>query len=201
MIKKVHNDNVKIDNWSQRMFVVRCKSKQIFWMGKITMIKRRMTMMLKRSKLSEEFKMKRKNACLNYWKMLRNVIPNLTSRLNKPPPKNQILEWRNEDSKSIEHVKNDIVNNLAGKHPHDIYGQYINDELKFKFYKKQRDNLEFLKKRILCQEKHYNVRQCCRFRNTKFSIASYWFPIFPMNKNVLRKRKWYRTIYGVWSNV
>ena len=189
MIKKVHNDNVKIDNWSQRMFVVRCKSKQIFWMGKITMIKRRMTMMLKRSKLSEEFKMKRKNACLNYWKMLRSVIANLTSRLNKPPPKDQILEWRNEDSKSIEHVKNDIVNNLARKHPHDIYGQYINDELKFKFYKKQRDNLEFLKKRILCQEKHYNVRQCCRFRNTKFSIASYWFPIFPMNKNVLRKRK------------
>lgn len=151
------------------------------------MMKWRMPMMLKRSKLSEELKTKRKNGCLNYCKLLRNVVVNLKNCINKFPPKNQFLEWRNEDSKSIEHAENEIVKNVAGKHLHGIFGQYINDELKVKFYKKQRDNLEFLKKQILYPEKHYNPCQCCRFRNIKFSIASYWFPIFPMNKNVLGK--------------
>ena len=52
--------------------------------------------------------------------------------MNKIPVKNQFLEPINKESKSIKHAKNDIVNNLAGKHLHDIFEQYVNAELKYK---------------------------------------------------------------------
>ena len=49
--------------------------------------------------------------------------------MNKIPVKNQFLEPINKESKSIKRAHNDIVNNLAGKHLHDIFKQY---ELKLK---------------------------------------------------------------------
>ena len=52
------------------------------------------------------------------------------SWMNKIPGKNQFLDPINEESKFIKHAKNDITNNLAGKHPHEIFEQYVNTELK-----------------------------------------------------------------------
>ena len=51
------------------------------------------------------------------------------SWINKYPAKIQLLEPINRDSKSIKHAKVDIVNNLTGKCPHEIFEKYVNAEL------------------------------------------------------------------------
>ena len=162
--KEVHNDDVKINNWLPKDV---CGTVQV------------QTKILNGEDHSDEKQddndAKEEQTEPRAGKMRTWIIE---SWIKKIFPKNQFLEWRIKNSKSIVYIKNYIVNNLKivsnfiVKHPHDIFGQYINDELKNKFYRKQRDNLEFLKKQILYQEKHYNLRQCSRFRNTNFSIAS-----------------------------
>ena len=57
------------------------------------------------------------------------------SGMNKIPTKNYFLEPIKEKSKSIKHAKNDIVNNLAGKPPHEIFEQYLDTELKLNILK------------------------------------------------------------------
>ena len=52
--------------------------------------------------------------------------------MNKIPVKNQFLKPINKESRSIKRAKNDIVNNLAGEHLHDIFEQYVNTELKLR---------------------------------------------------------------------
>ena len=56
------------------------------------------------------------------------------SWIDKYPAKVQLLEPINGDSKSIKHAKNGIVNNLTGKHPHEIFEQYVNAKLKLITY-------------------------------------------------------------------
>ena len=54
------------------------------------------------------------------------------SWMNKIPAKNQFLKPINSKSKSIKHAKNDVANNFAEKHPHEIFEQHVNAELKLK---------------------------------------------------------------------
>ena len=48
--------------------------------------------------------------------------------MNKISAKNKSLEPINQKSKSIKHTENDIVNTLAGKQPHEIFEQHVNEE-------------------------------------------------------------------------
>ena len=52
--------------------------------------------------------------------------------MNKIPTKIQFLELIYKESKFIKHAKNDIVEKISGKHPHEIFEQYLNAELKLK---------------------------------------------------------------------
>ena len=48
----------------------------------------------------------------------------------KIPAESQFLGPAYKELKSIKHAKNDMVNNLFGKHPHESFEQYLNAELK-----------------------------------------------------------------------
>ena len=52
------------------------------------------------------------------------------SQISKYPAKFQLLEPINRGPKSIKYAKNDIANNLSVTHPHEIFKQYVNAELK-----------------------------------------------------------------------
>ena len=52
------------------------------------------------------------------------------SRNYKIPAESQLLGPTYKELKSIKHAKNNIVNNLSGKHPHKSFEQYLNAELK-----------------------------------------------------------------------
>ena len=56
--------------------------------------------------------------------------------MNRIFAKSQFLEPINKKSQSIKDVKNDIVNNLAGRNPHKIFEQYENAEMTLKFFEK-----------------------------------------------------------------
>ena len=79
--------------------------------------------MPKRSKLSnrvDSSKGEGKKNFLNCWKMLRNVRA-IQSWMNNVAANHQFLGPINEESISNKHAKNDIVNNLAGKQPPEIF--------------------------------------------------------------------------------
>ena len=90
--------------------------------------------MPKRSKLSQELKRKRKNTYLNLG--VEECESEPRSWMDNILVKSQFLEPKNKESKSTKHAKNDTINNLAEKHPCEIFEQYVNAESKLKILEK-----------------------------------------------------------------
>ena len=89
------------------------------------------------------------------WDYIRTYAV-IISWMNKIFTKYWFLGPINKEWKSIEHVKNDIVNNLAGKYSHESFEKYVSSEFKLKILEERNTHA--------AQRKH-NLPQCWKISN------------------------------------